>query len=167
MKAALPEARQVQTAKAERREEIAQFYLRHAHKANNWDLVDMTCPKILGYWLLYPQADGTMPDRGILDRLAESDNLWEQRIAMVTNWMLIRHGQLEDALRIADRLLAHPHDLIHKAVGWMLREVGKENMAVLEDYLEQRYSQMSRTTLRYAIEKMAEPQRQAWLRRKP
>ena len=74
---------------------------------------------------------------------------------MVTNWMLIRHGQFEDALRIADRLLAHPHDLIHKAVGWMLREVGKENMAVLEDYLERRYSQMSRTTLRYAIEKMA------------
>lgn len=167
MRRVLPTARRHTEAMAARRNELAQFYLRHARQANNWDLVDMTCPKILGYWLLYPQADGTMPDRGVLDHLAESDNLWEQRIAMVTNWMLIRHGQFEDALRIADRLLAHPHDLIHKAVGWMLREVGKENMAVLEDYLERRYSQMSRTTLRYAIEKMGEPQRQAWLRRQP
>ena len=167
MRRVLPTARRNTEAMAARRNELARFYLRHARQANNWDLVDMTCPKILGYWLLYPQADGTMPDRGILDRLAESDNLWEQRIAMVTNWMLIRHGQFEDALRIADRLLAHPHDLIHKAVGWMLREVGKEDMAVLEDYLERRYSQMARTTLRYAIEKMGEPQRQAWLRRQP
>lgn len=167
MRRVLPTARRNTEAMAARRNELARFYLRHARQANNWDLVDMTCPKILGYWLLYPQADGTMPDRGILDRLAESDNLWEQRIAMVTNWMLIRHGQFEDALRIADRLLAHPHDLIHKAVGWMLREVGKVDMAVLEDYLERRYSQMSRTTLRYAIEKMGEPQRQAWLRRQP
>ena len=167
MRRVLPTARRNTEAMAARRNELARFYLRHARQANNWDLVDMTCPKILGYWLLYPQADGTMPDRGILDRLAESDNLWEQRIAMVTNWMLIRHGQFEDALRIADHLLAHPHDLIHKAVGWMLREVGKEDMAVLEDYLERRYSQMSRTTLRYAIEKMGEPQRQAWLRRQP
>ena len=167
MRRVLPTARRNTEAMAARRNELARFYLRHARQANNWDLVDMTCPKILGYWLLYPQADGTMPDRGILDRLAESDNLWEQRIAMVTNWMLIRHGQFEDALRIADHLLAHPHDLIHKAVGWMLREVGKEDMAVLEDYLERRYSQMARTTLRYAIEKMAEPQRLSWLRRQP
>lgn len=167
MRRVLPTARRHTEAMAARRNELARFYLRHARQANNWDLVDMTCSKILGYWLLYPQADGTMPERGILDRLAESDNLWEQRIAMVTNWMLIRHGQFEDALRIADRLLSHPHDLIHKAVGWMLREVGKEDMAVLEDYLEQRYSQMARTTLRYAIEKMAEPQRLSWLRRKP
>ena len=167
MRRVLPTARRNTEAMAARRNELARFYLRHARQANNWDLVDMTCPKILGYWLLYPQADGTMPDRGILDRLAESDNLWEQRIAMVTNWMLIRYGQFEDALRIADRLLAHPHDLIHKAVGWMLREVGKEDMAVLEDYLERRYSRMARTTLRYAIEKMAEPQRLSWLRRKP
>lgn len=167
MRRVLPTARRNTEAMAARRNELARFYLRHARQANNWDLVDMTCPKILGYWLLYPQADGTMPDRGILDRLAESDNLWEQRIAMVTNWMLIRHGQFEDALCIADRLLAHPHDLIHKAVGWMLREVGKVDMAVLEDYLERRYSRMARTTLRYAIEKMAEPQRQAWLRRQP
>ena len=167
MRRVLPSARRNTEAMAARRNALALFYLRHARQANNWDLVDMTCPKILGYWLLYPQADGTMPDRGILDRLAESDNLWEQRIAMVTNWMLIRHGQFDDTLRIADRLLAHPHDLIHKAVGWMLREVGKEDMAVLEDYLEHRYSRMARTTLRYAIEKMGEPQRQAWLHRQP
>ena len=84
MKAALPKARQVPTANAERREEIARFYLRHARRANNWDLVDMSCPKILGKWLLYPQANGNMPDRQVLYRLAASSNLWEQRIAMVT-----------------------------------------------------------------------------------
>ena len=167
MRRVLPTARRHTEAMAVRRNELASFYLRYARQANNWDLVDMTCPKILGCWLLHPLPDGRIPDRGILDSLAASDNLWEQRIAMVTNWMLIRHGQFDDTFRIADRLLSHPHDLIHKAVGWMLREVGKEDMAVLEDYLEQRYSQMARTTLRYAIEKMPEPQRQAWLCRKP
>ena len=82
MKAALPKARQPLTANAGRRDEIARFYLRHARSANNWDLVDMSCPKILGKWLLYPQADGTMPDREVLYRLAASPCLWEQRIAM-------------------------------------------------------------------------------------
>ena len=164
MKAALPKARQMPTVKAERREEIAQFYLRHARKANNWDLVDMSCPKILGPWLLYPKADGTMPDRQVLYRLAASSNLWEQRIAMVTCWMLIRADQYDDTLRLATILLPHPHDLIHKAVGWMLREVGKRDIPTLEDYLDSHASEMHRTTLRYAIEKMPENQRQSYLR---
>ena len=163
MKAALPKARQMPTVKAERREEIAQFYLRHAHKANNWDLVDMSCPKILGPWLLYPKADGSMPDRQVLYRLAASSNLWEQRIAMVTCWMLIRADQYDDTLRLATILLPHPHDLIHKAVGWMLREVGKRDMPTLEDYLDAHASEMHRTTLRYAIEKMPENKRQSYL----
>ena len=164
MRRVLPTARRNTEAMAARRNELARFYLRHARQANNWDLVDMTCPKILGYWLLYPQADGTMPDRGILDRLAESDNLWEQRIAMVTNWMLIRHGQFEDALRIADRLLAHPHDLIHKAVGWMLREAGKRDMARLRAFVYEHVHRMPRTMLRYAIEKFPEDERRAVLK---
>ncbi|MBD5291881.1 MAG: DNA alkylation repair protein [Bacteroides sp.] len=146
--------------KALRREEIARFYLRHARQANNWDLVDMSCPKILGIWLVYS------PEHiKILEELAESDNLWEQRIAMVSNWMLIRHDIIEPTKSIATKLLKHPHDLIHKAVGWMLREMGKRDVEALNDYLDTHYSEMSRTTLRYAIEKLPENQRQFWLRR--
>ena len=163
MKAALPKARQPLTANAGRRDEIARFYLRHARSANNWDLVDMSCPKILGKWLLYPQADGTMPDRQVLYRLAASSNLWEQRIAIVTCWMLIRSDDYDDTLRLATQLLPHPHDLIHKAVGWMLREVGKRDMATLEDYLDSHAHEMHRTTLRYAIEKMNEEKRRYYL----
>lgn len=163
MKAALPKARQPLTANAGRRDEIARFYLRHARSANNWDLVDMSCPKILGKWLLYPQADGTMPDRQVLYRLAASSNLWEQRIAIVTCWMLIRADDYDDTLRLATQLLPHPHDLIHKAVGWMLREVGKRDMATLEDYLDSHAHEMHRTTLRYAIEKMSEEKRRYYL----
>ena len=164
MQAALPTCRRQNTPEmAARREEIATFYLQHAHRANNWDLVDMSCPKILGHWLLHPLPDGRMPHRSVLDGLALSPCLWEQRIAIVTNWMLIRHDEYADTLRIADRLLHHPHDLIHKAVGWMLREVGKRRMDILEDYLERHSHEMHRTTLRYAIEKMNAPQRQWWL----
>ena len=163
MKAALPKARQASTTNAERREQIARFYLQHAKRANNWDLVDMSCPKILGKWLLYPQADGTMPNREILYELASSTNLWEQRIAMVTCWMLIRDNQYDDALRLATILLPHPHDLIHKAVGWMLREVGKRDIDILEIYLDKHAKEMHRTTLRYAIEKMNEAKRQHYM----
>ena len=165
MKAALPRKREPQTLHAERRKKILDFYLRHARQANNWDLVDMTCTKIVGEWLLYPQADGTMPDHGILDRLAASDNLWEQRIGMVTTWRLMRAGQTDDTFRLADKLLHHPHDLMRKAVGWMLREAGKVDENLLLDYLEENYRDMSRTTLRYAIERLPEPERQYWLKR--
>lgn len=165
MKAALPRKRDPQTLHAERRKAVVDFYLRHARQANNWDLVDMTCTKIVGEWLLYPQADGTMPDHGILDRLAASDNLWEQRIGMVTTWRLTRAGQTDDTFRLATKLLHHPHDLMHKAVGWMLREAGKVDKDLLLDYLEEHYREMSRTTLRYAIERLPEPERQYWLKR--
>lgn len=165
MKAALPRKRQAPTTGAHRRREIAEFFLAHARKANNWDLVDMTCPKIIGEWLLYPDADGHMPDRRILDTLVASSNLWEQRIGIVSTWRLIRAGQLADTLRLAPKLLNHPHDLIHKAVGWMLREVGKQDMNVLTDFLDAHYKAMHRTTLRYAIEKMNGAKRQYWLQR--
>lgn len=151
--------------KAERRSEIAGFYLRHARRANNWDLVDLSCPKILGEWLLHPDPAGNYPDRSLLDRLAKSENLWEQRIAIVTTWRLIHDGQCDEALRLSESLLPHPHDLIHKAIGWMLREVGKQDLPLLLSFLEDHYGSMPRTSLRYAIEKFPEPLRLAWLRR--
>lgn len=147
-----------------RREELANFYLAHTHQANNWDLVDMSCPKILGNFLLNPLADGNMPSREMLYTLAASDNIWDQRIAVVTNWMLIRAGEFDDLIRICDMLLSHPHDLIHKAVGWMLREMGKKSPEALDDYLSLNCSRMPRTTLRYAIEKLPEAERLRWLR---
>lgn len=145
---------------AETREKIARFYLRHARQANNWDLVDLSCEKIVGAWLLHSDAD-----RSVLDKLAASDNLWKQRIAIVSTLELIRNRQFDDALRISEKLLSHPHDLIHKAVGWMLREIGKRDTSILRDFLSAHYKEMSRTTLRYSIEKMDEPERQHWLKK--
>lgn len=165
MKAALPRRGRPLTDGAERRREIVDFFLRHARRANNWDLVDLSCEYILGEYLLYPQPDGTMPERTILDSLAHSDNLWEQRIAIVSTFTLIRHGEFDDTLRVAALLLAHPHDLIHKAVGWMLREVGKRDKDVLLDFLERHVQSMPRTALRYAIEKFPDEERRSWLRR--
>lgn len=166
MKRALPSKRRDEKIYAPRRDEIASFYLKHARQANNWDLVDLTCPHVIGKWLLHPSADGLRPDRSLLDRLAQSDNLWEQRIAIVSTFALIQAGEFADTLRIADLLLQHPHDLIHKAAGWMLRCVGKKSKETLTDYLELRYSRMPRTMLRYAIERLPEHERLAWLRRR-
>ena len=149
---------------AGRREEIARFYLAHAHRANNWDLVALSCGPIVGLWLLHPSATGALPDRGVLDRLARSANLWEQRISIVSTGMLIRHGQFDDTLRIAAQLLPHPHDLIHKAVGWMLREVGKRDIEVLRDFLAEHLHALPRTTLRYAIERMPADERAHWMK---
>lgn len=144
------------------RKEIAEFYLRHLRQANNWDLVDLSCPYILGRHLILDSAS----DYGILYALSESDNLWEQRVAIVSTIELIRNGVFEPTLQISDKLLDHPHDLIHKAIGWMLREIGKKEKDVLVDYLESRYFRMPRTSLRYAIERMPENERTYWLKRK-
>ena len=174
MNAALPKSKaskkssvgaETDHAKAPRRDEIAHFYLLHARQANNWDLVDLSCGYILGQWLLYPSADGALPDRHILDQLAASPNLWEQRIAIVTTSMLIRHHQYDDTLRIATTLLTHPHDLIHKAIGWMLREVGKRDIELLRTYLTHHHTRMPRTALRYAIERLSADERVGWMRK--
>ena len=165
MKKATPGPKESPIKGAEERGRIAQFYLNHARKANNWDLVDVTCHKILGPYLLYPQTDGNLPDSHILDRLAESENLWEQRIGIVSTLALIRVGRFDETLRIASKLLSHTHDLIHKAVGWMLREVGKKSQETLLQYLDSEVHRMPRTTLRYAIERFAEEERQYWLHR--
>lgn len=163
MTAALPKRQEPATLRAERRREIAEFYLAHATRANNWDLVDLSCPKILGEWMMHPDVDGNLPKGDILYQLAESDNLWLQRISIVSTWTLIRHKEYEPTLKLASLLLPHPHDLIHKAVGWMLREVGKQEINILRDFLSNYAATMSRTTLRYAIERMDNTERTKWM----
>ena len=123
------------------------FYLSHTAYINNWDLVDLSCYPLLGVWLLDK-------DRTLLYDLAKNGmSIWEQRIGIVSTMTFVRHGQAEDTFAIADILLHHPHDLIHKAVGWLLREAGKRDPARLEKWLGQNAHGMSRVMLRYAIEK--------------
>ena len=139
------------------REECARFYLGHTDRINNWDLVDLSCYPLLGEWLLDK-------DRTLLYDLARCGRtIWEQRIGIVSTMTFIRHGQLQDTFDIADILLHHPHDLIQKAVGWLLREAGKREKAALEAFLAPRYLTMPRTMLRYAIEKFPEADRKLYL----
>ena len=135
------------------------FYLAHTDRINNWDLVDLSCYPLLGVWLLDK-------DRQLLYDLARNGKtIWEQRIGIVSTMTFVRHGQLKDTFAIADILLHHPHDLIHKAVGWLLREAGKRDKEALVHYLEPRYREMPRTMLRYAIEKFPEAERQQYLKK--
>lgn len=135
------------------------FYLSHTDHINNWDLVDLSCYPLLGTWLLDK-------DRTLLYDLARNGRtIWEQRIGMVSTMQFIRHGQTEDTYRIADILISHKHDLIQKAVGWLLREAGKRDEQALKDWLEPRCHTMPRTMLRYAIEKFPEQERRYWLER--
>ena len=135
------------------------FYLSHTDSINNWDLVDLSCYELLGTWLLDK-------DRTILYDLArDGKTIWEQRIGIVSTMQFIRHGQTADTYAIADILLNHRHDLIQKAVGWLLREAGKRNPDALRQWLESRYAVMPRTMLRYAIEKFTPAEHEAWLNR--
>lgn len=143
------------------REELLQMYLHHADRANNWDLVDLSAPKILGEWVLRTDRERA---RRTLDSLADSPNLWRQRMSIVCTWTTSKAGDPSWCLRYAERHLHHPHDLMHKAVGWMLREMGKRvSMDLLRDFLRQHLHEMHRTTLRYAIEKMDEEERRYWM----
>jgi len=150
-----------------KRDEILTLYLRYAEQANNWDLVDLSVPKILGHWLLLPTALGEGTDdykRQVVDELAQSDNLWRQRMSMVCTWKTSQQGDASWCLRYAEVHLHHPHDLMHKAVGWMLREMGKRvSMDLLRDFLCQHAHEMPRTALRYAIEKMSDAERKEWM----
>ncbi len=140
-------------------QDCVDFYLAHTDRINNWDLVDLSCYPLLGVWLLDK-------DRQLLYDLARNGKtIWEQRIGIVSTMTFIRHGQLQDTFDIADILLHHPHDLIHKAVGWLLREAGKRDKEALVTYLEPRYQTMPRTMLRYAIEKFPEAERIVYLQR--
>lgn len=146
------------------RDNLLQLYLRYAEQANNWDLVDLSAPKILGNWLLLPTHLGDKIQ--IVDHLAFSDNLWRQRISMVCSWKTSQQGDPSWCLRYAEIHLHNTHDLMQKAVGWMLREMGKRvSLNLLRDFLQQHIHKMSRTTLRYAIEKMDEDERQYWMKK--
>lgn len=134
------------------RKAIYDFFLKHVDYVNNWDLVDSSCHKIMGPYLLER-------NRKPLIQFAKTRHLWKNRIAIVTTYHFIRRGDLETTIEIAEILIAHEHDLIHKAVGWMLRELGKENKPLLIGFLKKHYENMPRTMLRYAIEKFPKPQR--------
>ena len=150
-----------------KRDEILTIYLKYAEQANNWDLVDLSAPKILGHWLLLPTnlGDGTEDyKRQVLDELAQSSNLWRQRMSIVCTWKTSQMGDASWCLRYAEIHLHHPHDLMHKAVGWMLREMGKRvSMELLREFLRQHAHEMPRTALRYAIEKMTDAERKQWM----
>lgn len=132
------------------------FYLAHADRANNWDLVDLSAHRIVGAWLL------DRPKR-LLTTLARSRNLWRRRIAIVATAAFIGAGRFDETFRVADLLMKDGHDLIHKATGWMLREVGKRDKAALVRFLAPRYRTMPRTMLRYAIERFPEEERKRYL----
>lgn len=147
------------------RDDIVTMYLHYAEQANNWDLVDLSAPKILGHWLLLPSNLGDSTYKmSVLDELAQSPCLWKQRMSMVCSWKTSQMGDPSWCLRYAEIHLHHPHDLMHKAVGWMLREMGKRvSMNLLREFLRQHVHEMPRTMLRYAIEKMPESERKEWM----
>jgi 3-methyladenine DNA glycosylase AlkD len=136
---------------------VFSFYLNHTRCVNNWDLVDVSAPSIVGEHLVFRP-------RRVLYRLAKSPVWWERRIAMVATAAFIERGDLKDTFAIAARLLVDTHDLIHKATGWMLREAGKHSRSQLMRFLKRNYSQIPRTTLRYAVEHLSEAQRKKTLR---
>ena len=140
-------------------DEAVHFYLTHTKGINNWDLVDLSAPYILGDYL----KDKT--DRNVLYDLAGSSVMWERRIAVVSTLMLIRHGQFDDTIRLAESLIDSKHDLMQKSIGWMLREVGKRDKGLLVQFIEKHKHEMPRTMLRYAIEKFPEPERREFMRK--
>ena len=142
--------------KSENKSEIYDFYLKNTKNINSWDLVDLSAQVIIGTYL-------EDKDRSILYKLAKSSNLWERRIAIISTFHFIKNNDFSDALKIAEILLNDKHDLIHKAVGWMLREIGKRDISVLENFLKKNYHSMPRTMLRYAIEKFPEKKRKMYL----
>ena len=156
------------------RDEILTMYLKYAEQANNWDLVDLSAPKILGHWLLLPTfLNGSQNEHDykikVLDELAHSPCLWRQRMSIVCTWKTSQMGDPSWCLRYAEMHLSEGicnprHDLMHKAVGWMLREMGKRvSMDLLRDFLRQHAREMPRTALRYAIEKMTDEERRYWM----
>jgi 3-methyladenine DNA glycosylase AlkD len=135
---------------------IYEFYIKNTKFINNWDLVDLSAPKIVGAYLIdKPKA--------VLYKLVKSANLWERRIAILSTFTFIKHGEFEDALAIAEILVEDQNDLIQKALGWMLREVGNKDLNTEEEFLKLHYENMGRTALRYAIEKFPEKTRKKYL----
>jgi 3-methyladenine DNA glycosylase AlkD len=151
--------RQYKTGNTELKKKIFRLYIKNAKRINNWDLVDLSAPQIVGDYLLDRPKD-------ILYTFARSKNLWERRIAILSTFMFIRHKQFTDALRIAEILLHDKHDLIHKATGWMLREIGKRDQKIEKKFLDTYASKMPRTMLRYAIEKFPKTVQKNYLNKK-
>jgi 3-methyladenine DNA glycosylase AlkD len=147
---------QLKKADEIKRKQFFDFYLKNTQYINNWDLVDLSCRDIIGEYLLDK-------DRKIIYQLARSKNLWERRIAIISTFAFIRKNQLQDTLRVSKILLNDKHDLIHKAVGWALRELGKKDEKLLEEFLNKNIKSMPRTMLRYAIEKFSEDKRRKYL----
>ena len=138
------------------KELLYELYLRRTDRINNWDLVDTSCRYVVGGYLMDKPRD-------ILYQLAESNDLWERRIAIVSTWESIRHGDLDDTFRLSKVLKNDKQDLIHKASGWMLREAGKKDIDRLVEFLDENATTMPRTMLRYSIEKLPETQRRYYL----
>ncbi|MEP1085980.1 DNA alkylation repair protein [Algoriphagus sp.] len=138
-------------------QKLVDFYLAHLDYVNNWDLVDSSCHRILGHFYLDKE-------KSIFYGLADSGHLWKQRIAMISSLYWIKRGYFDDGLVLAEKLLYHEHDLIHKAVGWMLREIGNRDFEVEMEFLKKHYTTMPRTALRYAIEKFHPELRQQLLK---
>jgi len=147
---------QIKKANEVKKKNFFNFYLKNTNYINNWDLVDLSCRDIIGEYLLDK-------DRKILYQLACSKNLWERRIAIISTFAFIRKSKLQDTLRVSKILLNDKHDLIHKAVGWALRELGKKDEKALENFLNKYYKKIPRTMLRYAIEKFSEEKRKKYL----
>ncbi len=145
-------------AQDEEKGKIIDFYIKHKHRANNWDLIDCVADKLLGKYLIDK-------DKSLLYELATSQSLWDRRIAIITTFEFIKNDKFDDTMRIAELLLQDKHDLIHKAVGWMLREVGKRNQEIEETFLKKHYKQMPRTMLRYAIERFDKNKQQVYLKK--
>ena len=135
---------------------IVDFYLKNTKKVNNWDLVDLSADKILGNYLIGK-------DKSVLYRLLKSQNLWERRISIISTFAFIKNNKFDDTIKISEILLNDKHDLIHKAVGWMLREIGKRNVNSEKEFLDKHYKVMPRTMLRYAIEKFPEEERKRYM----
>jgi 3-methyladenine DNA glycosylase AlkD len=152
---------QYQKGGADAREKVFEFYVKNIRQVNNWDLVDLSAPRILGTHLFRC----TKKMRAILTELSQSSNLWDRRVAILATFYFIKQGEFAPSIDIAKRLLNDKHDLIHKAIGWMLREVGKRDFATLETFLLEKghYKKMPRTMLRYAIERFPEQKRKKYL----
>jgi 3-methyladenine DNA glycosylase AlkD len=148
---------QFEKSDEENKKRIFEFYLNNSKRINNWDLVDLSAPNIVGNYLLNK-------DKNILYQLAISKELWEKRISIISTFAFIRQNEFKDVLKISEILLNDNHDLIHKAVGWMLREVGKRDTKTLKEFLKLHYKKMPRTMLRYAIERFPEEERKKYLK---
>lgn len=149
---------QFKKAKAEDRDKIYDFYLSHTSRINNWDLVDLSAKDIVGAYLLDKE-------RSILYKLAESKLLWDQRIAIIATFAFIKKNDFADTLKLSEIYLTHKHDLMHKASGWMLREVGKHDKDTLIDFLDIHYKKMPRTMLRYSIEKLSKEEKEHYMKK--